>query len=605
MNRKVNKLQSVQALRALAVIIVMLLTSATTWAEDYLTGVDYMTWSDSEKKLVKKNTATDDNDANDKVWILTGGTATTLPGGWYVVMNKNTDAAVNNGIDAAYTGTLEFTGATHLILADDAEMTVDNQGDGYAIVVNNNDAATLDIYGQAHSSGALTATSASSVAIFIFSDNSGTPASLTINGGKVSATPGTNDNGFYVRATGTGEASVTVNGGEVAASGNTAINTFSNNGNVSVTINGGEVKANGDQEGIKVWSANGTATATITSGKVTAKGGNYGIRALTNEGSNSSAITITGGEVEATGNTYGIFNKNGDITLSLNSNGEYIKANSYSASGSVKIPAGKALACTIGEATTVMGSTDATDYIFDASGNTTLEHIAGQTLVLAVPFEIDNPYVVKTFDGNWKVAGGAKTFLPAGYDLSAGQVTLAEVNGAPGGQPVIVGLEEGQNLPATCFLVPAQGDEVKDDYDDVVGNMSKRFVITDGEMTLSKAIEQTGVSASEAVILVLTNGKFTTVAFSDTDLDKLTKPGLLLFVLSKWEYMQIKPNQSAAAPIGARTIGIGDGNTTGITTTNFTNYTNEAGAWYDLQGRKLSKPTKKGIYIFNGKKVIK
>ena len=29
------------------------------------------------------------------------------------------------------------------------------------------------------------------------------------------------------------------------------------------------------------------------------------------------------------------------------------------------------------------------------------------------------------------------------------------------------------------------------------------------------------------------------------------------------------------------------------------------GAWYDLQGRKYnSKPTKKGIYIFNGKKTV-
>ena len=34
MNRKVNILQSVQALRALAVIIVMLLTSVTVWAEE-------------------------------------------------------------------------------------------------------------------------------------------------------------------------------------------------------------------------------------------------------------------------------------------------------------------------------------------------------------------------------------------------------------------------------------------------------------------------------------------------------------------------------------------------------------------------------------------
>ena len=43
--------------------------------------------------------------------------------------------------------------------------------------------------------------------------------------------------------------------------------------------------------------------------------------------------------------------------------------------------------------------------------------------------------------------------------------------------------------------------------------------------------------------------------------------------------------------------------TTKITNTNLTNITN--GNWYDLNGRKLDKmPTKKGIYILNGKKVV-
>ena len=26
--------------------------------------------------------------------------------------------------------------------------------------------------------------------------------------------------------------------------------------------------------------------------------------------------------------------------------------------------------------------------------------------------------------------------------------------------------------------------------------------------------------------------------------------------------------------------------------------------WYDLQGRKINKPTKKGLYIMNGKKKV-
>ena len=44
---------------------------------------------------------------------------------------------------------------------------------------------------------------------------------------------------------------------------------------------------------------------------------------------------------------------------------------------------------------------------------------------------------------------------------------------------------------------------------------------------------------------------------------------------------------------------------TGIATTNLTNQTNEVGAWFDLQGRKLEgKPQQRGLYINNGKKII-
>ena len=31
---------------------------------------------------------------------------------------------------------------------------------------------------------------------------------------------------------------------------------------------------------------------------------------------------------------------------------------------------------------------------------------------------------------------------------------------------------------------------------------------------------------------------------------------------------------------------------------------NENGQWYDLQGRKIEKPTKTGLYIVNGKKKV-
>ena len=68
---------------------------------------------------------------------------------------------------------------------------------------------------------------------------------------------------------------------------------------------------------------------------------------------------------------------------------------------------------------------------------------------------------------------------------------------------------------------------------------------------------------------------------------------------NRWA-LALKKNQQQ----NARAINIVFDDATGISTTNFTNYTNEA--WYDLNGRKLNgKPNRKGVYIMNGKKVLK
>ena len=61
--------------------------------------------------------------------------------------------------------------------------------------------------------------------------------------------------------------------------------------------------------------------------------------------------------------------------------------------------------------------------------------------------------------------------------------------------------------------------------------------------------------------------------------------------------------------INAFVLNFDNGETTGIdnsqlTTTNYANFTND-NVWYSLDGRKLSdKPTAKGIYIYNGRKVV-
>ena len=59
---------------------------------------------------------------------------------------------------------------------------------------------------------------------------------------------------------------------------------------------------------------------------------------------------------------------------------------------------------------------------------------------------------------------------------------------------------------------------------------------------------------------------------------------------------------SAQAPVRALNIGQGDG-TTGIESLGSTESSNDE-RWYDLQGRRIERPAKTGLYILNGKKVV-
>ncbi len=60
------------------------------------------------------------------------------------------------------------------------------------------------------------------------------------------------------------------------------------------------------------------------------------------------------------------------------------------------------------------------------------------------------------------------------------------------------------------------------------------------------------------------------------------------------------------SPVRAIVLNFGDDKeASGITTTDFTDYTDKAGAWYSLDGRKLNgKPMKSGVYVNGGRKVV-
>jgi hypothetical protein len=93
--------------------------------------------------------------------------------------------------------------------------------------------------------------------------------------------------------------------------------------------------------------------------------------------------------------------------------------------------------------------------------------------------------------------------------------------------------------------------------------------------------------------------------------------GTASYMLRDGEFILVDQNQGLAAhrcllnvSAGSNAarklnIAIDDGDVMGITTTNYTNYTNSEGAWYSLDGRKLDgEPTKKGLYIQKGRKVV-
>ena len=153
---------------------------------------------------------------------LTGGAATTLTAnydsdddgtpdqGWYVVTD-----------DIEYTGTLTLDCDVNLILADGKTMSVSGGNKGI-----NADDGSLTIYGQTLGTGTLNATATATNGIGIYTDGI-----VTINGGTVNAT-GTSDVGIR------GIDGVTINGGTVTTTGIMA--------DGDVTISGGKFTATDD-----------------------------------------------------------------------------------------------------------------------------------------------------------------------------------------------------------------------------------------------------------------------------------------------------------------------------------------------------------------------
>ena len=456
----------------------------------YTTNVDYLDWDDSQKKLVSKNTATDNNAANDKVWLL-GGTEQELgtynSETWYVVPS--------DGVN--YSSPLFLKGDVHVILTDGAMMKHQ--------IETLRQSEILTIHGQTEGTGKLTGDR------------------LVING--------------------------------------------------DITINGGIIEINSERVAIS-----SIGNIFINGGQVTAAGRDYGI------------------QIESLLNS-----ANRYIILRWSKISDFIQASSYyfQQSGSVmKIPAGKCFL--VDGTTTVFGSATA-DYVFT---DEELTAIAGKKLIPALPIATGGvDYLAFTNDiGNWTLLGDeAQVYAVTGYNLTAGLVYLKPIEGnvVPKGMPVVIGNKtEGTALPANIYLVGPDAQAK------TVDGLLKGFVACDGSKTVQNYLDESfgkdgkSVSASDYIPYLLKGGSFKAVQVSASD---VIKQDICLLFIPKWDVLKGK---SAGSTNATRSIGIGESGATAIDNSQLT-IDNLAGAqWYDLQGRKIAEPTRKGLYINNGKILV-
>ena len=238
-----------------------------------------------------------------------------------------------------------------------------------------------------------------------------------------------------------------------------------------------------------------------------------------------------------------------------------------------------------------------------SSGPTTTDESGNTVLVL------ENPFTVPLFAANssnlWMTwcdkydyvkPEGVTVYTVSGVENN--NVTLREVSDViPAYTPVLLYREAaGDDVVTATFS--ALGTAPASGYDSSSGIV---------EANLSDNVTLYGNSGDEAYASGSDNN-----IYAISDLSDIQSYVLLdgQFVLVDYDEgigaHRCWLNVTKSTTNGARMLSINtDSESTGIETTNFTNSANSSGAWYGIDGRKLDgKPTKKGLYIYNGKKQV-
>ncbi len=423
--------------------------------------------------------------------VLTGGGATTLTEGWYVVNDNIT-----------YTGTLTLIGDVTLILCNGKTMTVaTDSGNSINGFINWESTFALTVYGQtldSNTAGTLHVTNydedKNAIEVMTYTQHSGNVVVID-----------SNDEAIFARG------DFTLNGGTFNATGDDYGIVCTN-----LTLNGGTVNATANDEGIYVYYV------TINGGTVNATGF-YGIYA---EGD----VTLNSGTVNATTNIsggYGIF-ANGDIILGWTNTNDYILVSRYEAGGTVSVKSGQAF---------YYEDIGKTVLVSDTLNSNQINAIGGKTLRPLTPVSyVDGDGETHTcFEYTMLRGGGATTLAEGWYVVDRniiytgtltleGNVTLILCNGKtmtvnPGSGNSISGLAltvYGQTLdPNTAGTLFVTNDVENNSAIDlitytqhsgkvVVSDLSDYAILADGDFTLNGGTVNTtgrnGIDANNVTI---------------------------------------------------------------------------------------------------------
>ena len=223
--------------------------------------------------------------------------------------------------------------------------------------------------------------------------------------------------------------------------------------------------------------------------------------------------------------------------------------------------------------------------ISDAHGYVANVTLSGRTLykdgkwnTLCLPFDV-------TIAGSPLAGATARSLSEASISGTTLTLTFGDaVTTLKAGTPYIIKWASGDKIVSPVFS-GVTIDKTDHSYDNgAIGDDRVRFVGT---------YKSTAFDSEDKSILLL-GGE-----------NKLYYPTTGAGIGAQRAYFKIGDGAQLARSLTSFSIDFGDDEATGIiSTTNYTNDTN-SDAWFTLDGRKLSgKPSVKGVYVNNGRKVI-